>query len=60
MKASLVTLSPEVRFIADADELGSDAHTLPYPAHGTFQDMRHPKLAADLRDVFRRRLELHR
>ena len=60
MKTSLITLSPQVRFIADPDELGRDAHTLPHPAHGTFQDMRHTKLAADLRDVLRSRLELHR
>src|SRR5882724_2179941 len=34
VKASLVALSPQVRFIADPDELGRDSHTLPYPAHG--------------------------
>ncbi len=33
VQASLVTLSPQVRCIADPDELGSDAHTLPHPAH---------------------------
>src|SRR6267154_2740659 len=31
VKASLVTLSPQVRFIADPDELGRDAHTRSYP-----------------------------
>src|SRR5882757_1557615 len=50
VKAALVALSPQVRFIADPDELSRDSHTLPYPAHGAFQDMRYTKLAADLRD----------
>src|SRR5882757_465135 len=48
VQASLVALSPQVRFIADPDELSRDSHTLPYPAHGAFQDMGHTKLAADL------------
>src|SRR5579859_1150491 len=57
--ASLVTLSPQMRFIAYTDELCRDAYPLPGAAHGTSQDMGHSELAADLRDVFRSRLELH-
>src|SRR5215469_17898202 len=60
MEASLVTLSPQVRFIADPDQLCRDAHPLPRPAYGTFQHVRHAELTTDLPDALRSRLELHR
>src|SRR5689334_25446405 len=56
VKASLVTLSPQVRFVADPDELRGDAHTLSCPAHGAFQDMRDAELATDLRRSEERRV----
>src|SRR5215469_17247566 len=60
MEASLVTLSPEVRFIADPDQLCRYTYPLPCPAYGTFQHMRHAELTPDLPDALGSRLELHR
>src|ERR1700722_17833993 len=59
VKTSLVALSPQMRFVADADELRRDAHTLPRASYRAFQDMRHTELAANLRGALRSRLELH-
>src|SRR6266446_1352904 len=45
---AVVTLSPEMGTGGCIDQLAGDAHTLPGPAHATFEDIADTKVAADL------------